>query len=163
MALMRVLTFPEPRLREKAETVGQIDAALRQIVQNMFETMYHEHGVGLAANQVGVLQRIIVLDVSRNQEQPVCLINPQILETRGKLVMDEGCISFPGLYFPVERPEWVKIRAQDQEGEFFELEGDGLLGRCIQHEMDHLEGKVFTDYLSPLKLQRLLKKAKKAQ
>ena len=162
MPIRPILQFPHEVLREKARSVAEVDTEIKQLVQDMFDTMYKDNSsVGLAANQVGVPVRVIVMDVSRERHEPLCLINPEILETRGKIMMDEGCLSFPNLYLPVERAEWVKIKALDAEGQPYELASDGLLGRCILHELDHIEGIVFTDYLSPAKVERLMKKLEK--
>ena len=161
MPIRTILQFPHKVLREKSQPVTEITAEIKQLVQDMFDTMYDDDGIGLAANQVGEELRVIVIDVSHNQSGPICLINPEIIETEGKVVMDEGCLSFPGMYFKVERAKKVKVKALDKEGESFELEADGLLARCILHEIDHIDGVVFTDYLSPLKLQRVMKKAEK--
>ena len=129
----------------------------------MFETMYEEHGVGLAATQVDVHQRIIVLDTSEDKNNPICLINPEITDKSGEEESDEGCLSVPGIFEPVTRAEKIKLTALDQKGKSFEMEADGLLAVCIQHEMDHLLGKLFVDYLSPLKRQRIKKKMLKLQ
>ena len=127
----------------------------------MFETMYQAPGIGLAAVQVDVLKRVIVIDISEDKSQPVCLINPEILERHGEEKMEEGCLSVPGIYEPVKRAERIKVRAQDREGQPFELDVNGLLAVCIQHEMDHLEGKLFVDYLSEMKRKRIQKKLEK--
>lgn len=163
MAILEVITVPHPTLREKAVPVTSFDATLKQLVEDMFETMYEEKGVGLAANQVNVLQRIFVADCSEERNDPKVFINPEILEVSEETdAAEEGCLSLPTLYSgPVIRPVAVRVRAQDVNGEFFELEADGLLGRCIQHEYDHLEGVLFIDYLSRLKQQRILKKLEK--
>ncbi|PWD83336.1 peptide deformylase [Ignatzschineria cameli] len=163
MAILEVITVPHPTLREKAAPVTSFDATLKQLVEDMFETMYEEKGVGLAANQVNVLQRIFVADCSEERNDPKVFINPEILEVSEETdAAEEGCLSLPTLYSgPVIRPVAVRVRAQDVNGEFFELEADGLLGRCIQHEYDHLEGVLFIDYLSRLKQQRILKKLEK--
>ena len=134
---------------------------LQQIVDDMFETMYAEEGIGLAATQVDIHQRIIVIDVSENREEQLVLINPEILEQSGSTGIEEGCLSVPGNRALVPRAEWVKVRAQDRHGNTFELEADDLLAICIQHEMDHLVGKLFVDYLSPLKRQRIRQKLEK--
>lgn len=163
MALLTILEYPNPRLRIKAEPVTEVDKALRQLVADMFETMYAAPGIGLAATQVDVHKRVLVMDVSEDQSLPMCLINPEIVEANGKEVSDEGCLSVPGIYEGVERASSIRVKAMDEKGESFELEADGLLAVCIQHEMDHLEGKLFVDYLSELKRQRLKKKLLKAQ
>jgi len=163
MALLTILEYPNPRLRIKAEPVTEVDKALQQLVADMFETMYAAPGIGLAATQVDVHKRVLVMDVSEDQSLPMCLINPEIVEANGKEVSDEGCLSVPGIYEGVERASSIRVKAMDEKGESFELEADGLLAVCIQHEMDHLEGKLFVDYLSELKRQRLKKKLLKAQ
>lgn len=161
MALLEILHFPDPRLRTKAKPVTQVDDSVRQIVEDMFETMYDAPGIGLAATQVNIHQRIIVIDTSEEKDQPLALINPEILETEGVEQMDEGCLSVPGYYETVERAEKVKISYLDKEGEAQQLEADELLAVCIQHEIDHLDGKLFVDYLSPLKRNRIRKKLEK--
>ena len=161
MSVMTILEFPDPRLRTKAAPVTAFDAALKQFVDDMFETMYAANGVGLAATQVNVHQRVLVADMSEERDQPLALINPEILEKDGSQVYQEGCLSFPGIFSDVTRALKVKVRAQDVEGKSFELEVEGPLAVCIQHEMDHLAGKVFVDYLSPLKRSILLKRLEK--
>lgn len=161
MALLQILHYPDPRLRTQAATVEVFDDALRQLVADMFETMYAAPGIGLAATQVDVHRRVVVIDVSENNNEPLCLINPVIVARDGAEVMEEGCLSVPGIYEKVERAEFVKVRAQDEHGKTFERETDGLLAVCIQHELDHLEGKVFLDRLSEFKRQRARKKLEK--
>ena len=161
MALLDVLRFPDERLRTVAAPVETITPELQQIVDDMFETMYAEEGIGLAATQVDIHQRIIVIDVSENREDQLVLINPEILEQSGSTGIEEGCLSVPGSRALVPRAEWVKVRALDRHGKPFELEADDLLAICIQHEMDHLVGKLFVDYLSPLKRQRIRQKLEK--
>ncbi len=163
MTTLTVMTVPNPVLREKAKEVTEFNAELATLAENMIETMYAHKGVGLAANQVDVLQRIFVADCSEEHNSPQVFVNPEIIEKSAEMVeAEEGCLSLPTLYGgPVERAERIKVRAQDLNGEFFELEADGLLARCIQHEMDHLEGILFIDYLSRLKQQRILKKLEK--
>jgi peptide deformylase len=161
MAILDILHFPDPRLRRRAEPVARVDDAIRRTVDDMFETMYAAPGIGLAAVQVNVPKRIIVIDVSEEKNRPLCLINPEILEREGVEEMDEGCLSVPGIYEKVRRAERVRVRALDREGEPFELEADGLLAVCIQHEIDHLDGKLFVDYLSPVKRERIRKKLQK--
>ena len=158
MALLEILHFPDPRLRLKAQPVPQVDDQVRQMVSDMFETMYNAPGIGLAATQVNIQLDIIVIDVSEEKNEPLCLINPKIITSDGLEEMQEGCLSVPGFYENVTRAETVKIQALNEKGESFELDADGLLAVCIQHEMDHLEGKLFVDYLSPLKRQRIKKK-----
>ena len=161
MALLEILHFPDARLRLIAKPVAQVDDQVRQMVTDMFETMYDAPGIGLAATQVNIQLEIIVIDVSENKDEPLCLINPKILAQDGTEEMQEGCLSVPGFYENVTRAENVKIQALNQQGESFELEADGLLAVCIQHEIDHLQGKLFVDYLSPLKRQRIKKKLEK--
>jgi len=161
MAILNILEYPDPRLRKKAVAVDLVDQSICRIVDDMFETMYNAPGVGLAATQVNIHKRIIVIDVSDEKNTPVCLINPEILDTDGSAENEEGCLSVPGIFEIVERPETVKIRALGRNGEAFELETDGLLATCIQHEIDHLDGKVFVDYLSNFKQQRIKKKLEK--
>ncbi len=132
-----------------------MDDQIRQTVDDLFETMYGAPGIGLAATQVNIQKRIIVIDISENKDQPLCLINPQILERSGEEEMEEGCLSVPGFFEPVRRAERVRVRALDRAGQALELEAEGLLAVCIQHEIDHLDGKLFVDYLSPLKRQRI--------
>ena len=162
MAILEILHFPDPRLRKHAEPVSEVDDAIRQIVDDMFETMYSAPGIGLAATQVNVQQQIIVIDISKDQNEPLVLINPEILERDGEEEMEEGCLSVPGYYETVRRADRIRVRALDRDGQAFELETDDLLAVCIQHEMDHLAGKLFVDYLSPLKRQRIQKKLEKA-
>jgi peptide deformylase len=161
MSILNILHFPDPRLRNKAEPVEVVDDSIRTLVDDMLETMYQAPGIGLAAVQVNVLKRVIVIDISEDKDQPLCLINPEIIESDGKEKMEEGCLSVPGIYENVVRAEHIKVRALDRNGETFEMESDGLLAVCIQHEMDHLEGKLFVDYLSELKRQRIRKKLEK--
>ncbi|MGE6168902.1 peptide deformylase [Aeromonas media] len=161
MAILDVLRFPDERLRTVAAPVETITPELQQIVDDMFETMYAEEGIGLAATQVDVHQRIIVIDISEDREDQLVLINPEILEQSGSTGIEEGCLSVPGSRALVPRAEWVKVRALDRHGKPFELEADDLLAICIQHEMDHLVGKLFVDYLSPLKRQRIRQKLEK--
>ena len=161
MSQLSILEFPDPRLRTRAEPVHTFDAQLKQLVADMFETMYAANGVGLAATQVDVHQRVLVADMSDDRLHPLALINAQIIEKDGSQVYQEGCLSFPGIYADVTRALKVKVRAQDVQGNTFELEVEGPLAVCIQHEMDHLSGKVFVDYLSPLKRSILLKRMEK--
>jgi peptide deformylase len=161
MALLTILHYPDERLRTVAKPVEQIDDALRAFIDDMFQTMYEAPGIGLAATQVDFHQRLVVIDISEEKNQPLVLINPEILEKQGVEQTDEGCLSVPGIYETVERAEWIKVRALDRNGEPFELETDGLLAVCIQHELDHLEGKLFVDYLSILKRSRIKKKLEK--
>ncbi|HXK56359.1 MAG TPA: peptide deformylase [Gammaproteobacteria bacterium] len=158
MAILNILHFPDPRLRNRAKPVKQVDNSVRKLVSDMFETMYKAPGIGLAATQVDDSRQVIVIDISEEHDQPLCLINPEILESEGEESMDEGCLSVPGVYEKVIRADKVKVRALDQQGQPFEMEAEGLLAVCIQHEMDHLDGKLFIDYLSNLKRQRIRKK-----
>ncbi len=163
MALLNILHFPDPRLRTVAKPVTEFDDELRQLVNDMFETMYDAPGIGLAATQVDRHIRLLVMDVSEARNQPRCLINPQILEADGEEETDEGCLSVPGFYEKVRRAEHIRVRAQDANGETSEFEAEGLEAVCIQHEMDHLEGKLFVDYLSNLKRNRIRSKLVKQQ
>jgi peptide deformylase len=158
MALKTILEFPDPRLRIRAQPVLHFDTELQQLVDDMFETMYAAPGIGLAATQVDVHRRVIVLDVSEDRSAPLVVINPEILARTGVDIMEEGCLSVPGYFDKVERAAKIQLKAQDRQGEFFERECEGLLAICIQHEMDHLEGKLFVDYLSDLKRDRVRKK-----
>ncbi|MDX1698872.1 MAG: peptide deformylase [Thiohalobacterales bacterium] len=161
MTTLNILHFPDPRLRNIAQPVERVDDGVRRLVDDMFETMYAAPGIGLAATQVDVAKRIIVIDVSEEKDQPLCLINPEILELDGVEEMEEGCLSVPGVYETVQRAEKIRVRALDRDGNPFELETDGLLAVCIQHEIDHLDGKLFVDYLSQLKRTRIRKKLEK--
>ena len=161
MSVLQVLHFPDERLRTVAAPVKEVNKNIQRIVDDMFETMYAEEGIGLAATQVDIHQRIIVIDVSENREQQLVLINPELLEQSGETGIEEGCLSIPEQRALIPRSERVKIRALNRDGEPYELETDGLLAICIQHEMDHLMGKLFVDYLSPLKRQRIRQKLEK--
>ncbi len=162
MAKLEILEFPDPRLRNHAKPVNVVDDRVRQIVDDMFETMYDAPGVGLAATQVNIHEQIIVIDVSEEQNQPLVFINPEISINGGELhEYDEGCLSVPGFYETVERPAHITVKALDRNGEPFELQPDGLLAVCVQHEIDHLNGKLFVDYISPVKRQRIRKKLEK--
>lgn len=163
MAILDILHFPDPRLRTIATDVEVFDDELREFVKNMFETMYDAPGIGLAATQVDRHERIIVIDVSEEKDSPYCLINPEILTLDGVEEMQEGCLSVPEQFENVERAERVKLRYLDEHGTAQELAADGLLAVCIQHEMDHLVGKLFVDYLSPLKRNRIRKKLSKVK
>jgi peptide deformylase len=163
MTKLRILEFPDPRLRKKAVPVAAVDDALRQLIDDMFETMYEAPGVGLAATQVDVHRRVLVADVSPEKNEPHVLINPQILEKDGTTVTEEGCLSVPGYFEEVERAEHIKVRYLDRDGKEQESEFDGLLAVCVQHEMDHLEGRLFVDYLSEVKRQRLRKRIEKGR
>jgi peptide deformylase len=163
MAILPILTFPNSRLRNKAHPVGKVDTKIRQLVDDMFETMYAAPGIGLAAIQVDIPLRVVVIDVSDQHDAPLCLINPEILERTGVEEMEEGCLSVPGFYERVSRAERVRVRALDRDGQAFELDTDGLLAVCIQHEIDHLDGKLFVDYISSLKRQRIRHRLEKEQ
>ncbi len=161
MAILKILEFPDPRLRTKARPVAEVTDATRALIDDMFETMYDAPGIGLAATQVDVHERLLVADVSSDKREPHVLINPQILEKDGVVVTDEGCLSVPGYYEEVERAEHIKVKFLDRHGDEVVMEAEGLLAVCIQHEMDHLEGKLFVDYLSEAKRQRIRKKLMK--
>lgn len=161
MALLEILHFPDPRLRQRAVEVKNIDVRIEKLVDDMFETMYQAPGIGLAATQVNVHERVIVIDISKDQNEPLVFINPDILEKEGVEEMDEGCLSVPGIYERVQRADRIRVQALDRDGKSFEMEADGLLAVCIQHEIDHLDGKLFVDYLSQLKRQRIRKKLEK--
>lgn len=163
MPLLEILHFPDPRLRTRAQPVEYVDGLIRNIVDDMLETMYAAPGIGLAATQVNIHQQIIVIDISTEKNAPLCLINPQIIEQQGQQSGEEGCLSVPGIFEPVERAAMITVRALNQEGQEFTLTAIDLLAVCIQHEMDHLQGKLFVDYLSPLKRQRIRKKLEKQQ
>ena len=161
MAKLEILEFPDRRLRTVAKPVAQVDDALRALIDDMFETMYAAPGIGLAASQVDVHRRLMVLDISEDSDAPMVFINPEILSAEGEEVCEEGCLSVPGIYAEVKRAERIRVRALDRDGQTFELDTDGLLAVCIQHEMDHLAGKLFVDYLSPLKRELVKKKLAK--
>jgi peptide deformylase len=163
MAILPILLYPDPRLHRLAAPVARVDDSIRTLVRDMAQTMYSAPGVGLAATQVDVHKKIIVIDVSPTHDQLKVFINPEIVASRGNADTEEGCLSVPGVFDKVERSEWIRVRALDCDGESFELEADGLLAVCIQHEMDHLQGKVFVEYLSPLKRRRLLSRIRKQE
>ncbi|HEX7966065.1 MAG TPA: peptide deformylase [Gammaproteobacteria bacterium] len=163
MALLDILHFPDPRLRIKAQPVAEVTDRHRRLIADMLETMYAAPGIGLAAVQVGVGERVIVVDVSEDSDQPLAFINPEILSKEGTEVMQEGCLSVPGVYEDVERAERIRVRARDRDGRPMEFDADGLLAVCIQHEIDHLDGKLFVDYLSDLKRQRIRKRIEKEE
>lgn len=163
MALLTILQYPDPRLHNTAAPIAQVDDSVRSLIADMAETMYAAPGVGLAATQVDVHRQLIVIDVSPTHDQLKVFINPEILESRGASGVEEGCLSVPGVYDKVQRAAWIRVRALDARGEPFELEADGLLAVCIQHEMDHLKGKVFVEYLSPLKRNRILTRLRKQE
>jgi peptide deformylase len=161
MARLQILEYPDPRLRTKAKPVEVFDGALAKLVADMFETMYLAPGVGLAATQVDVHKRLIVMDVSEGKDQPQVFCNPEILTEEGVGITEEGCLSVPGIFDEVKRAATVRARAQDVTGKTFEVDLEGLAAVCLQHEMDHLEGKLFVDYLSDLKRERIRKKLEK--
>jgi peptide deformylase len=161
MALRTILEFPDPRLRTKAQPVTRFDAALSTLVDDMLETMYAAPGIGLAATQVDVHQRVIVIDISAEHNEPLVLINPEILMREGEANTEEGCLSVPGIFDEVKRAAQVRVRAHQRDGTTFERDFDDILAVCIQHEMDHLDGKLFVDYLSDLKRERIRKKLDK--
>jgi peptide deformylase len=163
MTRLTILEYPDPRLRSRAVPVVRVDEAVRRLIDDMLETMYAAKGVGLAATQVNVHQRILVADVSEAKDAPLVFVNPEILEQHEPGLMQEGCLSVPGFFEDVERAHRVRVRALDRDGRSFELEAEGLLAVCVQHEIDHLEGKLFVDYLSELKRTRIRKKLEKDQ
>ena len=163
MARLSVLHFPDPRLRKRAVAIESIDESITELAQDMLETMYEEGGIGLAATQVNIQKRLIVMDLSETKDSPMILINPEVLKADGKEEMQEGCLSVPGFYETVERAEVIDYQYLDLEGKLETAQADGLLAVCIQHEIDHLDGKLFIDYLSPLKRQRIQKKIQKQE
>lgn len=163
MAIRDILYYPDPRLRNRAQPVDSVDDEVRRLLDDMLETMYAAPGIGLAAIQVNVPKRAVTIDISEHSDQPLCLVNPEILELTGSLETEEGCLSVPGIYESVERADWIRARALDRDGQAFEFEAEGLLAVCVQHEIDHLDGKLFVDHLSQLKRQRIRKKAHKQQ
>lgn len=163
MALLPILHYPDERLHRVAAPVESINDTIRQLVRDMAETMYAAPGVGLAATQVDVHLQVILVDISETHDQLRVFINPEIVDSRGEVDCEEGCLSVPGIYERVRRAEWIKVRALDTEGKAFTVEADGLLAVCVQHEMDHLKGKVFVEYLSRLKQSRIVSKLKKQQ
>ena len=161
MSVLTILEFPDDRLRKKAAKVQVVDDNIKKLVDDMLETMYLAKGIGLAATQVNVQQRIVVIDVSEEKDKPLCLINPEIIAREGAEESEEGCLSVPGFFEKVKRAERIKVKALDKDGKPFEFEADDLLAVCVQHELDHLEGKLFVDYISSLKRQRIKKKLEK--
>jgi len=161
MSILNILEYPDPRLRTKAKPVSRVDDDVRRLIDDMLETMYDAPGIGLAASQVDVHQRIIVVDVSENRDDPHAFINPELALLGGKVETEEGCLSVPGFYEPVTRAEQIRVNALDREGKPLEMDAQGLLAVCIQHECDHLEGKLFVDYVSNLKRSRIRKKLEK--
>lgn len=162
MSLLDILFYPDPQLRKIAAPVVNIDGRVAGLVDDMLETMYQAPGIGLAATQINIHERIVVIDVSEEGDSPLTFINPELLVSEGAGEMQEGCLSIPGIYEMIKRPTDVRVAAIDREGNPFEMDADGLLAVCIQHEIDHLEGKLFVDYLSPLKRNRIRKKMIKA-
>ncbi|GAB4297542.1 MAG: peptide deformylase [Methylophaga sp.] len=163
MAILNILHYPDPRLRNKAAPIEKVTDEIRQLADDMLETMYEAPGIGLAAIQVNVQKRLIVIDISEEKNDPLILINPEITDARGEREFEEGCLSVPEAYETVTRADQIKVKALDREGEKLEFDADGLLATCIQHEVDHLDGKLFVDYLSNLKRQRIRKKLEKHQ
>lgn len=163
MAQMNILHFPDPRLRLKAKPIEKVTDEIRQLANDMLETMYEAPGIGLAATQVNEQKRLIVIDVSEDKSSPLFLINPELIETEGEREFEEGCLSVPEAYETVIRADTIRLRALNLQGETFEMDADGILATCIQHEIDHLEGKLFVDYLSNLKRQRIKKRLEKHQ
>jgi len=161
MTVRTVLTFPDERLRTVATPVEEVNSEIQTLVDDMFDTMKDEKGIGLAATQINVHKRVVVMDVSEEQDEPRVFINPEITKMEGSTVSEEGCLSVPNNYAKVDRAEKVTVKALDRDGKAFELEADGLLAICIQHELDHLKGKLFVDYLSSLKRDRIKKKLEK--
>ena len=161
MTVLTVLHYPDDRLRTVAKPIAEITPQIRQLVADLLETMYDENGIGLAATQVNVHQRVVVIDISENRDQPQVFINPEITARSGDTTYEEGCLSVPQSYANVERAADVTVKAQDLDGNWFEIQATGLLAICLQHELDHLLGKLFIDYLSPLKRDRIKKKLEK--
>ncbi|MDD2738505.1 MAG: peptide deformylase [Methylomonas lenta] len=161
MSILTILEFPDKRLRTVAKEVAVVDTDIKTLVDDMLETMYAAKGVGLAATQVNIHKRVIVMDISEDKNEPICLINPEIIKTVGVEESEEGCLSVPGFFETVSRAEQIKIKALNRDGESFEMEADDLLAVCIQHEMDHLQGKLFVDYLSAFKRNRIKAKLEK--
>jgi len=163
MAQLNILHFPDPRLRLKAKPIEKVTDKIRQLANDMLETMYDAPGIGLAATQVNEQKRLIVIDISEDKTSPLFLINPELIETEGEREFEEGCLSVPEAYETVVRADTIRVRALNLQGETFEMDADGILATCIQHEIDHLEGKLFVDYLSNLKRQRIKKRLEKHQ
>ena len=161
MAIKQILRFPDPRLRKKAVSISEVTDKIRQLADDMLETMYAAPGIGLAANQINVQKRIVVMDVSEEKDSPLVFINPEIISKEGKREYEEGCLSVPEAYEMVTRADKVSVTALDRDGNSFELDADDLLATCIQHEIDHLDGKLFVDYISNLKRQRIKKRLEK--
>lgn len=164
MAILNILEFPDPRLRTVAQPVDNVDDSIRTLIDDMFETMYAAPGIGLAASQVNVHKQVVVMDISEEQNDPLVFINPTVeVLDENTLPYDEGCLSIPGFYETIDRPSNIVVKALDRNGEAFILEPDGLLATCIQHELDHLKGKLFVDYVSSMKRERIRKKLEKSQ
>jgi peptide deformylase len=163
MAFLQILKYPDPRLYTVATPIDNVDQEIRSLIDDMAETMYAAPGIGLAATQVDVHKQLIVMDVSETKDQLLVLINPEIIESSGQIECEEGCLSVPGIYEKVSRAEKIRVKALDRQGNSFEFDAEGLLAICVQHEMDHLKGKVFVEYLSPLKQERIVKKLRKAE
>lgn len=167
MAILDIVRFPDARLRKKAAPVEHVDDSIRTLVEDMLETMYDAYGIGLAATQVDVQKAVLVADVDRKRSEkrkaPICLINPKIVDKQGKTEFEEGCLSIPGCSAMVQRAERIVVDALDADGDEFTLDADGLLAICVQHEIDHLQGKLFIDHLSPIKRTRVIEKMRKAQ
>jgi len=161
MTILKVLNYPDERLRRIAAPIEVVDDAICTLIDDMFETMYAAPGIGLAAVQVDELKRLIVIDISENKDRPCCFINPKIVDYEGSEKVEEGCLSVPGIYADVTRAKWIKVEALDRQGKHFEKEFEGLMAICIQHETDHLDGKLFVDYLSEMKRTRIRKKMEK--
>jgi peptide deformylase len=163
MAILNILHYPDPRLRNQAEPVDAVTDEIRELADNMLETMYDAPGIGLAAIQVNVQKRLIVIDISEDKSEPLILINPEVVEAEGEREFEEGCLSVPEAYEAVTRADRIRVKALNREGEQLDFTADGILATCIQHEIDHLDGKLFVDYLSNLKRQRIRKKLEKHQ
>ncbi|NIO42788.1 MAG: peptide deformylase [Burkholderiales bacterium] len=161
--MLPILKYPDKRLHTVAKPVQQVDDTIRSLVDDMAETMYAAPGIGLAATQVNVHKRVIVMDISETKDQLLVLINPEIVQSSGRFECEEGCLSVPGIFEKVTRAEDIRVKALDRDGNGFEFDANGLLSICVQHEMDHLQGKIFVEYLSPLKQDRILKKLRKAE
>ena len=161
MSGLDILHFPDPRLRRRAEPVRVVDDGVRRLIDDMLETMYDAPGIGLSAPQVNIAKRVVTIDITKDRSDPLCLVNPEVRTATGEMEAEEGCLSLPGVYEIVKRPEMVRVSALDRDGRSCEIEAEGLLAVCIQHEIDHLDGRLFVDYLSRLKRQRIRKKAEK--
>ena len=162
MSRLEILHYPDPRLRRRADQVSIVDDDIRRLIDDMLDTMYDAPGIGLSAPQVNVAKRVVTIDISKDRSAPLCLVNPEVRSISGETETEEGCLSVPGVYEIVRRPEKIRVCALDRDGRSREIEAEGLLSVCIQHEIDHLEGRLFVDYLSRLKRQRIRKKAEKA-